>query len=273
MTKKQLVITFLLLASTVAIHYNIPQNNLTLHVIFRLLYLVPVAYVGLKTGKMGGSIMALIAILLYTPHFLIANISMEFQAGNIVVVILMIATGLISGIYRSTSEKKYLDQTTQSTKPLPVNGDRNILFYVENNPSSQFTSKWFADYFQGSKDISITLLWISVENVDDIFEHNEKTESYIKDLREISEVKRTEVRHELINAGYIGEKIEDKIITLKEKIKISTIIEEELSTGLYDFVLLPKHKMTKGQEFLFGDIVVQLIRDANVPVLSVICDE
>lgn len=272
MNKKQYFLAFLLLATTFAVHFTISSDKLTLHVIFRFIYLAPIAYVGLKTGKRGGILIALIASILYAPHFLFGTASAEFQAGNIVAVSLFYITGLFTGHYRDVSQSAYMAQLEEVVEKPFSTSSKNILFYVDDKPLSRYTSEWFVNYFGAEQDISITLLWISMEDVEDIMESQDEVKAHIENLQKTAKEKLTTVESTFVNAGYSGDKINTKVIKLKNKVRLANVIQEELYSGSYDFVLIPKYKLSRSQEFLFGDTAIQLIRESGYPVLTVACD-
>jgi hypothetical protein len=147
-----------------------------------------------------------------------------------------------------------------------------VLFYADDKPLSRFTSEWFVNHFGGNLNITITILWISLEDVEDILESKQQVEEYIANLQIMSREKLDNLKETFINAGYSDDRIITKIIKLKDKVRLSSIIQQELSSGTYDFVLIPKYKMSRSQEFLFGDTAIQLIRESGHPVLTVACD-
>ena len=269
MKKKQYLVSFLLLATTLALHLIISPKDLTLHILFRFLYLVPIAYVGLKAGKKGGVLTAVITSILYMPHFLFGTTSAEFQTGNIVAVLLFYITGFFTGLYRDASKKVYLSQLDETIDKPNTSSSKNILFYVDDKPLTQFTSEWFVNYFGGDPDINVTLLWISLENVEDIMESSEQVQEHLENLQITTREKLKILENTFINEGYPEKNINTKVIRLKNKTRLANVIQRELKSGLYDFVLIPKHKLSRSQEFLFGDTAIQLIRESGYPVLTV----
>lgn len=272
MSKKQFFIAFMLLAATLSIHLMISADDLTLHIIFRFFYLIPISYVGLKTGKKGGFLVALITSILYSPHFLFGQRSEEFQAGNIVAVVLFYVSGITSGFYRDSSQRVYLAHQSESVGKSPSSSSKKVLFYADDKPLSQFTCEWFVNYFGGGLNIDLTILWISVENVDDILESKAQVNEYINNLENKTKENLFHLTETLLKAGYSPDHIHTKIIKLKDKVRLSSVIQEELFAGGYDFMLIPKYKMSRSQEFLFGDTAIQLIRESGYPVLTVAFD-
>ncbi|MBU2649121.1 universal stress protein [bacterium] len=272
MKKKQYLISFLLLALTLVLHLAISPKDLALHIIFRFLYLVPIAYVGLKAGKKGGVLTAVITTILYLPHFLFGTASSEFQSGNIVAVFLFYATGFFAGYYRDASKKQYLTQIDETIKKPAVSSSKHILFYVDDKPLSQFASEWFVNFFGDHQGISITLLWISSENVEDILESKEQVDDYLEKQKTVSQDKIRLLENTFLASGYPKENIHTKIVRLESKVRLASIIKEELHNSSYDFVVIPKYKLSRSQEFLFGDTAIQLIREAGYPVLTVASD-
>ena len=273
MTKKQFFITIALLVLITTLHYSIPQNYLALHIIFRMLYLIPIIYIGLQKGIIGGIATSISATLLFLPHFFFSHATTEFHAGNIVAVILFNVAGIASGILRSSSEKKYQDHK-QKAYIKPVTGKaKNILFYAENSPATIFTAKWFTDSFLSNKEMIINIIWISHEDKEDVFESSEKANQHVSETIKTMESLLEEVQELFITAGLPAENIRTKKITVKEKVRTSDKICEEINSSSYDVILLSKYKMTKSQEFLLGDTAIHVLRNSGIPVLSVIHGE
>lgn len=269
MKRKQYLISFLLLGITMGLHLIIPKSELTLHIIFRFLYLVPIAYVGLKAGKKGGLLSAVITTILYLPHFLFGTGSSEFQSGNLVAVLLFYATGFFSGHYRDASKREIMTQIDEQIEKPEVSATQNILFYVDDKPLSQYATEWFTGVFGSAPGVHVTLLWISVEDVEDILESREQVDEYIANLQSVSKEKIGILEHSFYANGFKEESVTTKIIRLKSKIRVANVIQEELTKNTYDFIVVPKYKLNRSQEFLFGDTAIQLVREAGYPVLTV----
>lgn len=268
MTRKQITIAIALLFTIAVIHSLIPERNLTLHILLRLLYLVPIAYVALQTGRKGGIFVSLAATLVFLPHFFFSGADQEFIAGNITAVILFNVAGFFLGYFRDVSEKGYISRKQQQVVVIPEGRGHKILFYVDNSPLSFSVAKWFGTSF-GSRNMSVTLFWVYSEDESEKFASRQLADEHVTQIKKDTESVLDRIREVLTDTGVTMDRISVKTVNLNKKARVSDKILEELTNGSYDLVLLPKHEQTKAQEFLFGDTAVRLLRRASIPVLSV----
>lgn len=269
MTRKQLLMTIGLLVAIATLHLLIPQRDLTLHVLFRLFYLVPIIIVALNKGKAGGVLTALASTALFLPHFLFQQATREFTAGNIVAVVMFNLTGFLVGLYRDSSERGYISSQQRQFVPKSSGSEGSVLFFVENSPLSIGAAEWFASTFT-SRTLSITLFWVRHEDTEDTHATKADADRQAQTQKAEAESLLGRIRGDLVGMGFPKENISVKMAGVREKKRISDSILEELRSGGYDFVLLGKHAQTKAQEFLFGDTAVRLLRNSKVPVLSVV---
>ena len=143
MTRKQITFAIALLFTITVVHFQIPNRDLTLHILLRLLYLVPIAYVSLQTGRKGGVLVSLVVTLVFLPHFFFSVADKEFIAGNITAVILFNLTGFFLGYFRDVTERGYISRKQQRMIVTPEDKGHNVLFYVDNSPLSSGVAKWF----------------------------------------------------------------------------------------------------------------------------------
>lgn len=134
------------------------------------------------------------------------------------------------------------------------------------SPLSQYATEWFTGVFHNATGVHIILLRIPVE---DILESREQVDEYIANLQSVSKEKIDILENSFYSNGFEEESITTKIIRLKSKIRVASVIQEKLRKNAYDFIVVPKYKLNRSQEFLFGDTTIQLVREAGYPVLSV----
>ncbi len=51
--------------------------------------------------------------------------------------------------------------------------------------------------------------------------------------------------------------------------RLSDLILREQREGHYDAIVVAKHRLTRAQEFLFGNVAIRLAREAPCPVVVV----
>lgn len=268
MKRKKIIFAIVLLFIIAIVHLQIPEHDLTLHVLLRLLYLVPIAYVALLTGRKGGVLTSLAATIVFLPHFFFSGANQEFIAGNITAVILFNLTGFFVGYFRDVSERGYINQRQQQVVIAPEGKGHRVLFYVDKSPLSSGVAKWFGTSF-GSRDTSVTLFWVYNDDVSEKFASQQSADEYMAQFKIDTESKLGGIRDLLTDSGIPADRILVKTAALHQKARVSDKILEELKNESYDLVLMPKHEQTKAQEFLFGDTAIRLLRGSPIPVLSV----
>ena len=267
MNRKEISIAVIMMFGVAVFHFFIPRDFLSLHIFFRLLYLVPIAYIALYSGRKGGMLAAITMTIIFLPHFFMDRTTQDFTAGNIAVVILFYITGFFVGSFRDSSERGVIKQQLREVA-VPFTGEEcNILFFIDDSPLSAASAKWFGAYF-GGRDIVVTLLWVNEDESEKFASQELADESVSKQGNETAAFM-DEVRDMLIGSGIPQERVLIKNVAVTGKVPISDKILEELKDGDYDLLLLAKHQQTKAQEFLFGDVPIRLLREASIPVLSV----
>ena len=268
MDRKQISIAVLMMFGVAVFHFFIPRDFLSLHILFRLLYLVPIAYIALYSGRKGGILAAITMTIIFIPHFFMDRTTQDFTAGNIAAVILFYITGFFVGSFRDSSERVVINQQQQHVV-VPSTGEGcSILFYIDNSPLSTASAEWFGAYF-GGRDITVTLLWVYNEDESEKFASQELADEYVSQQGNETATFLDELRDMLTGSGIPRENVSIKNVAVTGKVPVSDKILEELKDGNYDLLLLSKHQQTKAQEFLFGDVPIRLLREASIPVLSV----
>ena len=268
MNRKQISIAIIMMFGVAVVHLIIPRDFLSLHILFRLLYLVPIAYIALYSGRKGGVLAAITMTIFFLPHFFMDRTTQDFTAGNIAALVLFYITGLFVGSFRDSSERGVIKQQLREVA-VPFTGKEcNILFYIDNSPLSAASAEWFGAYF-GGRDIMVTLLWVYNEDESEKFASHELADEYVSQQGNETAAFLDKIRDMLIDSGIPQDSVVINNVAVKGKVPVSDKILEELNDGNYDLLLLSKHQQTKAQEFLFGDVPIRLLREASIPVLSV----
>ncbi|MDW7772645.1 MAG: universal stress protein [Desulfobulbaceae bacterium] len=269
MNKEKIKHGIAMIAGIALFHYLLPRELLSLHILFRFLYLVPVAYVAFYTGRKGGLLTALAVTVVFLPHFFMATATQEFIAGNIGAIILFFLAGFFVGNFRDVSEREILKRQEQrQIISASKDGIRSILFYSDNTQLSSAAAEWFISFF-ADRTMSVCLLSIYNEDETDSFPTEESAREHVSHIKTESRQHVENIRQKLISNGFEAAKIVTKQMPITGNSSISDKILDEVKEGGYDLVLLPKHPKTHTQEFMFGDTAIQVMRKASVPVLSV----
>ncbi len=269
MTTKQKILAAAMILSVAVFHYFIPRDLLTLHVLFRLFYLVPIIYVALCMGRLGGILTAITVTFIFLPHFFMATTSHEFVAGNVGAVVLFNLAGYFVGNFRDRSEREVHEQKGKlQIVPIHKGEGGNILFYVDDTQLSKATVEWFSDFI-GHGITTLALFGVYSEEESEKYPSQKQIEEHVAQLKIEKKLYLENIKEEFVEKGVASETISIKSVSRRGKASVSDKILDELKNGSYDLILLPKHNKTKAQEFLFGDTAIQLLRKAPIPVLSV----
>lgn len=253
------VLAMVLIISSV--HIITPIENISLHIIFRFLYLIPIALAGLRAGKKYGLITAFISALAYTPHFFLKDVPQSFHLENTIGLAIFCLVGILSGIYmdlkQSYLNKKYYDTTL--FQPDQENRD-TVLFYADDSPISLNCASWLANNHLNNNQCNLRILYgPSYANP------GESASDYLKNKT----VSLTALKKAITRIGFTAERIEVKFVEPTKKEPLSKVILREALNSNCKFLLIGKHNLSKAQEFLFGDTAINIIRKSPIPVIVV----
>lgn len=268
MHKKHLSLIIGLLFIVTAFHLMTPQRYLYVHILLRVLYLIPIGYAGLVKGKKGGLITAVIASLLFSPHFFFRQAPSEFHIENLVALVIFLAIGLFTGMYRDLLKKRYISTTSKPYNQTEFG--KNFLVYLDNTSLSFRAIDWIVEFLGVHEDVLITLLWV-VDQKALGYRKSGDAEGELEELTGQAETQLSQSIEKLKEGGISEYRIRSKIVpaaALPGR-PITDKILEELSSCKYDTILVPRHNMNKTQEFLLGDVAVNLLRKSSVPIIAV----
>ncbi|KJS01490.1 MAG: hypothetical protein VR65_08735 [Desulfobulbaceae bacterium BRH_c16a] len=269
MIRKQTAIIILVTLTVALIHLFIPQRFLTLHIVLRLLYFIPIILAALSSGRKGGLIAAGAISLVFSPHFFFHHASREFMVENAVTIILFLLSGFFIGSFRESSEIQLNKRLAEERMVVPVRDAerQRVLFYNDGSSLSLGTAKWFVGKHNLSK-MSIVLLMVATQDREEMLADTmaDKQQREREQARKQSFI---DIRQVLIEGGIPEKNIETVVTTVNEKVPISDKIIEYLSEHEFDFLLLCKHNKRKSEEFLFGDTAIQVLRKTTTPLLIV----
>ena len=143
-----------------------------------------------------------------------------------------------------------------------------VLVCIDNSPNALRAAQYVADNFEKHKNSAVSIIGFvrvpAPRFFPDPYEYNKiKAENE----RTISEL--TQKAYELILAeGFPPEAVKFKTVMLQEESTVNKIIEE-LQISHHDTIVLGGTKMSKAEEFVFGNVAVKLVREACCPVITV----
>jgi len=257
----------LLVAAITALHYGTDPNALPLHVLYRELYLFPILLAALRFGKWGGLGTALVTTALFGPHVAMSIHTPESTVGNVLQVVFFCVFGGMVGSYADI-RRGYVKAMARPAPVLSRRPGRKILVCLDGSAAGQAAAGYAGDLFGADPGASVTLLWLPADVGAGPF----------TDGRPLAETASSASRAaadgigaatDLLRARGMGEGRVGAAMPAAGGKRPSDVILREQREGHHDVIVVAGHRLTRAQEFLFGNVAVRLVREARCPVLVV----
>jgi len=256
-----------LVAGITALHYWTDPAALSLHVVYREMYFVPILLAALRFGKWGGIVTAVVATALYLPHVALSIHTPESTVGNVLEIVFFCLFGAITGSYvdiRRGYQAALARPGPVATRPL----GRRVLVCLDGSAASQQAAAYAGDLFGADARISITLFCLTPDTLAD-------SRADSRPPAEAASLATDAVRDAIRNATAVlrdrgvGEARLGVLVADLGNERLSDAILREQRAGRHDVIVVARHRLTRAQEFLFGNVAVRLARQAPCPVLVV----
>ncbi|WP_027367336.1 universal stress protein [Desulfocurvibacter africanus] len=269
MSPKEWIVSFVMLGVVSIVHMLIPAQALSLHTLLRVLYFIPVLYASIQGGKRPALIISSVALLLFLPHFFMAHATAEFHVGNVTAIILLFVVSFIVGGFRDTSRRSYqiVRHSRLDLTGIPIR--MHVLFYVDESDLSLLAADWYLGFFKEIEFFRVTLFAVLPTGLEDVYETERESTQKRDQLSSSKTAFLERIRRKLVDNGVPEEDVWIRLAQPERNQRASDVVLGELQTLQYDFALLPRHEITKAQEFLFGDVAVRIVREAPVPVVVI----
>jgi len=273
MSKKIFLRVVFLLIGISIIHATLPREWLIVHVLFRMLYLLPIIYAALTSGRKGGLATSVTSSFLFLPHFFLfshaTHADMQFFIDNLVAVIVFNITGYGVGAYRDRVESNYAAIQRRSYNPTTDDHEKRILFYLDQGELNLVAAKWLNQFSGGKQETYINLFAVGAVDAENLFESKSAADLHVQQTLASAESALVETKKALMQGGFAEEHIQTSHVKASGRSRFSEKILEELNARHYDFVLVGRHPINKAQEFLVGDAAIHLARNSPVPVVVI----
>jgi nucleotide-binding universal stress UspA family protein len=124
------------------------------------------------------------------------------------------------------------------------------------------------DTFVKDSGMHITIFGLIREPSEDLFS-NQKELDKVRTDNESSVLHLVQEAQEiLVTGGFPAETIETKTVRIQKGSLAGNIIEEQQRSH-YDTIVVGGARMSKTEEFLFGNVAVKLVRESDCPVLTI----
>ena len=251
-------------------HYSTNVHHPVLHILHRELYLVPIVLAAYWFGKKGGLTAAVIASLLFLPWiFMSHEATFANQLNNALELLTFNGVAYLLGIYRDARRARYTTfWRPEAEKPDQQPNRRNVLLVIDNSANAHKTSRYVVDNFARDRDITVTILGFIREPSEDLFANagefrkaKENSEKNIAAL--VNDAQKT-----LLSGGFVQGAISVKTIRLRKETIASRLLEEQKKDPC-DTIVVGGVRLSKPEEFIFGNLAVKLVRESNCPVVTV----
>ncbi|HJX31909.1 MAG TPA: universal stress protein [Thermodesulfobacteriota bacterium] len=270
--KQKILLIFLLTLGVSFLHFTTGARQPVLHLIHRELYLIPVILCSYWFGKKWGLTMCAIAAMLFLPWTFMGTMEagLRYHVLNVIEIMVFFLVAYFVGFYHDARVSHFGSLVTAPevpTRPLMDHG-RNLLLCIHNSPNVLKAAKYVANTFASQKETTVTVLEIVREPSFDLFNTREEWENAKKESQ--SEISRLteQTQNILVEGGFPKESIQIKASHISKE-SVALKIMEEQEQFHYDTIVIGGTKMSKAQEFLFGNAAVKLVREAGCPIITV----
>jgi len=270
--QQKIILIAALIAVTSFLHFTTRMHQPFLHLIHRQLYFVPIILTAYWFGKKRGLIIAALCAFLYLP-WLLMNIAREpvfYYLDNLIQIGFYFLVAYLVGYYHDTRVSHYTIrfQKPEAMETLAPRAAYKVLLFINDSENSLKAAGYLAALFGRFQQLSVTILGIIRDQPEDIFPNTEKWEEAKKGNRAKLYELVERAKGILIENGIKPESITITTPPVSKSSVTDRIIEEH-QRSRHDTIILGGTKMSKAEEFIFGNISVKLVRAGVAPVITV----
>jgi len=261
----------LLIVGVSFLHFT-TRHQPVLHLIHRELYLIPIVLCAYWFGKKWGLTICAIVAMLFLPWTFMDTMEagLRYHVLNVIEIMVFSLIAYFVGFYHDTRVSHFASLVVDpevTTRPLIDHG-RNLLLCIHNSPNVLKAAKYVVDAFAGQKGTTVTVLGIVRAPSFDLFNTREEWENAKKKSQSEISGLTEQTQNILLEGGFPKESFQIKTSHISKESVALRIIEEQEQFH-YDTIVIGGTKMSKAQEFLFGNVAVKLVREADCPIITV----
>jgi nucleotide-binding universal stress UspA family protein len=240
------------------------------------LHLVPIILAAYWFGRKGGLTVSIASSILFLPGILTDydNTSIYFF-NNILEIIIFNIVAYMAGLYGDLRRSQFItasneqdneqdnEQENEASK-----GERNLLLCIDDSLNAIKLAKYVVDTFAKQNSMTVTLLGLIREPSEDQFSNHEQC-LHARAENEGHIISLVRNAHEMLIAGGFLEEVVTTNIVKFQQGSVATKILQELEKGRYDTIVIGGRKMSKSEEFMFGNSAIKLIREAPCSLVTV----
>lgn len=265
-----LVVISLLLMAT--LHYTIEVNHQEFNILYRELHLVPIILAGYWFGKKGGLTASIALSVLFLPGVLTNYDNTSIYCfNNILEITIFNIVAYLAGLYGDLRRSQFITASNEQGNEQEheaSKGERKLLLCIDDSHNAVKLAKYVVDTFAKQNDMTVRLLGLIREASEDQFPNHEQY-LYANAEKEGHIISLVRNAHEmLISGGFREEAVTTNIVKFQQGSVADKILQER-EKGRYDTILIGGRKMSKSEEFMFGNSAIKLIREAPCSLLTV----
>ena len=272
MSRKQKIFLIVLLTFGVSFLHFTTLHQPVLHLIHRELYLIPMVLCAYWFGKKWGLTMCAVVAILFFPWTLMHTMEagVRYHALNVIEIMVFFLIAYFVGFYHDARVSLYASLAAAPEIPTRTLMDhgRNLLLCIHNSPNVLKAAKYVANTFADQKGTVVTVFGIVREPSFDLFNTREEWENAKKESQSEISGLTEQTQNILVEGGLPKEAIRTKASRISKE-SVALKIMEEQEQFHYDTIVIGGTKMSKAQEFLFGNAAVKLVREAGCPITTV----
>ena len=267
--QKKMLVSFLILAISLW-HYTTSIHHPIYHMIHRELYLIPIVLAAYWFGKKGGLAVSVIASALFLPWaFQSAHVTMSYHVNNVIEVLMFNGVAYLLGMYRDARKAHFTTfRHPGAEDPSPHREERNVLVCIDNSENALKTARYVVDNFSKDGHTSVTILGFVREPQEDLFADQEEYRNACAESEKTIADLVPDARKILQEGGFAPEAVKVRIIMLKKESIGARLLEEQQHMQC-DSIVVGGARMSKTEEFIFGNLAVKLVRESSCPVVTV----
>jgi len=251
-------------------HYSTDIHHPVLHILHRELYLLPIVFAAYWFGRKGGLTASIIASLLFLPlTFMGHQATATNQLDNVLDLLMFNCVAYLLGKYRDVQRARYTTfwrPETESSALQPSH--RRVLLVIDNSVNAAKTARYVVESYGKNPDMTVTILGFIREPSLDLFANRDE----FREAKELSEETIAylvaDAHQTLLSGGFPQEAISVKTIRIGKETIASKLLDEQNKVP-YHSIVVGGAKISKAEEFIFGNLAVKLVRESNCPVVTV----
>ncbi len=264
----------LMIAAVTALHYTTSMHRLMWHIVFRELYLVPIFFGAYWYGRKGGLLTSMLSSILYIQCALMASPAPgTYHLNNLFSLLVFNVFGYVYGNYRDVKRARFQryrpSVRAEEAGPSEEAGRLGrVLVCIDNIHTAEQVVHRIVQLFRAGDGPALTLMGLVPKPSGDFFEDRKEREAVEREVVEAVEKALDAASTVLASHGLDRSGLERKTVRLSGRSLSDVILEEQQREG-HDMIVVGGTKMSKSEEFLFGNVAVRLVRAAPCPVLTV----